>query len=267
MYREFSLPYTVIEGDDVGRDGRNYLRNTILALAKINKPFIIKGKYKANPELAYLTYLDIRPYVPVGASTNAICDHLNIMEPDLCQYFAVRPDLNYTKDYLVCRAVRYEGAAGEVRGGIILTEELGIPPVMSAVYPGSRAIIESVSKDKHVDFFSFAEGRYAYYGRNQWEDGHKARASAAQLAEEARQRIIDKKRKESAARKLDLTLEEFMALHKKANPLWIPPPGDLRILGGRSLMQMLVPQKHLRAILDRQPALKKKVYQEFLKLL
>ncbi len=256
MYREFSLPYTVIEGDDVGRDGRNYLRNTILALAKINKPFIIKGKYKANPELAYLTYVDIRPYVPAGASTNAICDHLNIMESDLCQYFAVRPELNYTKDYLVCRAVKYEGAAGEVRGGIILTEELGIPPVMSAVYTGSRAIIESVPKDRHVDFFSFAEGRYAYYGRNQWEDGHKAR-----------QRIIDKKRKESAARKLDLTLEEFMALHKKANPLWIPPPGDLRILGGRSLIQVLVPQRHLREILDRQPALKKKVYQEFLKLL
>ena len=61
----------------------------------------------------------------------------------------------------------------------------------------------------------------------------------------------EKKRKESAKSNLDLTFEEFMALHKRANPLWIPPPGSLRAMGGRSWLNVFVPQKFLRDILDR----------------
>ena len=81
--------------------------------------------------------------------------------------------MNYTKDYLVCRAVTYSDASGDIRRGIVLTEELGIPPVITSGYPESREIIGTVDKSRYVDFFSFAEGRYAYYGENQWADGHK----------------------------------------------------------------------------------------------
>jgi len=247
------------------KNGRNYYRNTILALAQINKPFIVRGRYVPNPALDYLTYVDIRPYVPAGASTNLICDHLNVMMLDFSRYIAVRPELCYTKDYLVCRADTYTDAAGETRGGIVLTEELGIPPVISAGYPRSREIIDTVDKDRYVDFFSFAEGRYAYYGKNQWADGHKKGMEPSE--EKQKLRIMAKKRKESARRKLDLTFEEFMALHKRANPLWIPPPGSLRAMGGRSWLNVFVPQKFLRDILDRQPALRKEVHQEFLRRL
>ena len=252
----------------MGKNGRNYFRNTLLALARLDKPFIIRGRYFANPHLDYLTYTDIRPYVPAGASTNMICDHVNVMLPDLSKYIAVRPEVNYTKDYLVCRAVTYSDASGDIRGGIVLTEELGIPPVITSGYPESREIIGTVDKSRYVDFFSFAEGRYAYYGENQWADGHKtALASWEQSAEEAKWRMKEKKRKESARRKLELTFDEFMALHKRANPLWIPPPGSLRAMGGRSWLNVFVPQKFLRDILDRQPALRKEVHQEFLRRL
>jgi len=250
------------------KSGRNYYRNTILALAKINKPFIVRGRYVPHPDLDYLTYVDIRPYVPTGASTNLICDHLNVMLLDFSKYIAVRPELGYTKDYLVCRGVKYKDDSGNIRGGVVLTEELGIPPVICATYPKSKDIIESVDKSRYMDFFTFAEGRYAYYGRNQWTDGHKAPLkSEEEAAEEAKLRVKEKKRKEAARRKLDYTFEEFMALHKRANPLWIPPPGDLRAFGGRNWLKVFVPQKYLREILDRQPALRKQVHQEFLKKL
>lgn len=177
-------------------------------------------------------------------------------------------ELGYTKDYLVCRGVKYRDDSGNIRGGVVLTEELGIPPVICATYPKSRDIIESVDKSRYVDFFTFAEGRYAYYGRNQWTNGHKAPLkSEEEAAEEAKLRVKEKKRKKAARRKLDYIFEEFMALHKRANPLWIPPPGDLRAFGGRNWLKVFVPQKYLREILDRQPALRKQVHQEFLKKL
>lgn len=145
-------------------DGRNYLRNTIKALAKINKPFIVSGRYTPRNGYDYVTYTNIRPYIPEGASTNQICDHINVMREDVEKYIGVGGVKGRNPlDYLVCRAKEYRGEDGTTRGGIILTDELGIPPVLCAEYPSSRKIIESADKDKYVDFFSFAEGRYAFY--------------------------------------------------------------------------------------------------------
>ena len=100
-----------------------------------------------------------------------------------------------------------------------------------------------------------------------WQGSTSRSSSEGGIAEEAKWRMKEKKRKESARRKLELTFDEFMALHKRANPLWIPPPGSLRAMGGRSWLNVFVPQKFLRDILDRQPALRKEVHQEFLRRL
>ena len=95
-------------------DRRNYMRNTLLALSAKDKPFIIRGFYVAKPNLNYVTYTDIRPYVPQGASTNQICNHINITAKQV---------------------------------------------------------------ERYIDFFTYAEGRYAYYCENPWVNGHKVRPS------------------------------------------------------------------------------------------
>ena len=244
-------------------DGRNYARNTILALSRLDKPFIICGKFYAHFSREYVTYTEIRPYVPKGASTNLICDHLNVMEKDVEKYICIDPRYNYRSDILVCRAMMYTGSDGNVRGGIFLTDELGIPPVMLEKYARSRGIVESVDPSRYVDFFSFAEGRYAYYGKNIWASGHKAKPrltwAEKQMLEAQRKQ---EKRKKKPPRK-EVSLEEFMQMYKERNPLWIPPAGNLN--NNTAWMKKAVPQKDLRAILERQPSLRKKVYQEFLK--
>lgn len=242
-------------------DGRNYARNTILALSRLDRPFIICGKFCAHFSREYVTYTEIRPYVPKGASTNLICDHLNVMEKDVEKYICIDPRYNYRSDILVCRAIEYSGSDGNVRGGIVLTDELGIPPVMLEKYARNKGIVESVNPSRYVDFFSFAEGRYAYYGRNIWASGHKAKPRLTR----AEKQMLEAQRKQEKRKKKSprISLEEFMQMHKERNPLWIPPAGSLN--NNTVWMKKAVPQKDLRAILERQPSLRKKVYQEFLK--
>ena len=66
----------------MGKHSRDYFRTVILALANLGKPFIISGKYYYNPKkkLDYVTYLGIKPYVPMGVSSREICDHINITQ-------------------------------------------------------------------------------------------------------------------------------------------------------------------------------------------
>ncbi len=205
-------------------DGRNYIRNTLLALARLNKPFIIKGSYFAHPFQEYITYKNIRPYTSKTAKTNQICDHINVMEEDVQKYLAIDPKANGRIDILICRAMEYQGKDGFWRGGIYLTEELGIPPVIRENYPEARAMISSIPRDQYVDFFIFAEGRYAFYGRNLWATGHKIVPKPVQKPPAKK----NKQRNRSSRQPKEVSFEDFMMMHKQANPLWIPPPRDIR---------------------------------------
>ena len=239
-------------------DGRNYARNTIRALAHVNKPFIIRGNYYASgcKEIDYITYTDIRPYVPQGASTSQICNHLNVMRQDVEKYIAVRPDIEYQRDYLICRAHTYTDKKGVLRGGIRLTEELGVPPVLKANYEKTRSILEAIPAYRYIDFFSFAEGRYAYYGETKWEDGHKQ-------TEEKKHKGKKKGKKSSAKGNPPMTADDFMELYDKLNPLWIPPPADLRHYDHVEFIKRYIPQKKLRDMLFGWPSLKREVMGRF----
>ena len=235
-------------------------------MANTDKPFVVSGRYQYNAErkLDYVTYLDIRPYVPIGASTMSICDHVNIMYPDCVRYIAMRSQANYAKDYLVCRARKYIEYNGDIRGGILLTEELGIPPVISASYTDSRKIIDKVPKHKYVDFFTFEEGQFAFWNKKECIDKHKnGLEKMERLAEEARKQMV--KGWDMPGKRAELTYTEFMELYKNANPLWIPPPINTLVTDKKKLIKMFVPQRYLREILEQQPELKNKVYREFIK--
>lgn len=240
-------------------DGRNYIRNTLLALARLNKPFIIKGTYFAHPYQEYITYKNIRPYTSMTAKTNQICDHINVMEEDVRKYLSIDTKDNGRTDILVCRAVEYHSKEGSLRGGILLTEELGIPPVIRESYQEARAIIASIPQDKYVDFFTFAEGRYAFYGRNLWKTGHKITPKPTQKPPIKK----GKQRNRPSRHPKEVSFEDFMLMHKQANPLWIPPPKDIRKSDMKKFLEIVVPQMELRKILEKQPSLKKEVLQAF----
>lgn len=242
-------------------DGRNYRRNTLLALAQTNKPFIIKGTYLTHPYQDYVTYTNIRPFTSKTAKTNQICDHLNVMEEDASKYIGLDPRANGRIDILVCRAIEYQGKDGTWRGGIRLTEELGIPPVIRMDYQEARTMVSSIPQDKYVDFFAFAEGRYAFYGPNLWKNGHK-------ITPKPVQQPTAKKKKQSnrtGGQPQEISLQDFMEMHKARNPLWIPPPSDLLHLNMKAWLKKAIPQHELRKILERKPALRKLVIQAFLK--
>ena len=234
-------------------DRRNYMRNTLLALSAKDKPFIIRGYYVANPNLDYVTYTDIRPYVPQGASTNQICNHINITAEQVERYIDIRPELHYVKDFLVCRARIYHGRGDVCRGGVVLTEELGIPPVMRVDYPKSREILAQIPKERYIDFFTYAEGRYAYYGENPWVNGHKVRPSKPHI----------ERRKVQYQEPEDISPELFMDMFAQANPLWIPPPRNNLRFDPMEFISQYIPQLDLQELLFERPRLRKQVISEF----
>ena len=177
------------------------------------------------------------------------------MEEDVQKYIAIDTRANGRTDILVCRALEYQGKDGSWRGGIYLTEELNIPPVLHVNYPKARAIIASIPQDKYIDFFDFAEGRYAFVGRNMWATGHK-------IVPKLVQKTPSQKKRNRQAK--EVSFEDFMIMHKKANPIWIPPIRDIRGIDMKTWLKKAVPQKELREILEKQPSLKKKVLQAFL---
>ena len=231
-------------------DGRNYLRNTILALEKLNKPFILQGQYCSHLNCNYITYIKIRPYMYNGASTNKICDHLNVLYPDVKKYIGVNYDYDGI-DVFVCRAKTYRDSEGILRGGIYLTEELGIPPVMERKF--AKRYVRRLDKSKYVDFLKFAEGRYAYFGENLWKHGHKKREVKEEVKIRKKPNVVD------------FSVDVFMEMHKEKNPLWIPPPISLKYKNERKWLYMAVPQRSLRKILDKSPSLRRKVVDELSK--
>lgn len=240
--------------------GRNYVRNTIRALAKTGKPFILTGKYCAHEDHNYITYTHIRPFVE-GARTNKICDHLNVMEDDVDKYLYKNFNVHGGRDILVCRAIEYE-KNGIIRGGIKLTEELGIPPVINKRYAINHNMVTPEILKKCVDFFTFAEGRYAYLSQSDWKNGHKQKR---RLTWEEEKELKEIKKAKKRQQQIEISLEEFMDMYDKANPLWIPPSGKITGSEMGSQLYSIVPQKNLRDLLDKSPSLKKKVIQEFLK--
>ena len=159
----------------------------------------------------------------------------------------------YVKDFLICRAQIYHGRGNVCRGGVILTEELGIPPVIRTDYPKAREILAQIPKEKYIDFFTFAEGRYAYYGENLWINGHKAKQD----------KVYTVHRKPQYEEPKDITMEIFMDMFNQANPLWIPPPRSNTQLNTKEFILQYIPQRDLQEILFERPKLRKQVMNEF----
>ena len=127
------------------------------------------------------------------------------------------------------------------------------PPVIRVDYPKAREIIAQIPQERYIDFFTFAEGRYAYYGENPWVNGHKVKKPKPHTEHHK----VQYKEPE------DITSEIFMDMFVQANPLWIPPPRSNLQMDTREFITQYIPQCDLQELLFDRPKLRKQVMNEF----
>ena len=148
-----------IEADYGDSYQKNYLRTTIQHLIRLNKPVIIRANYKAMmDESVFVTFKNVRPYIR-GKVGKRICDHINLFQDRFFEIYgnywnhSAEP---YQALYLICRPYIYFGhGCKNKRGGLYLTEELGIPPIQM-----DDQYISHLPQESYVDFSEFAEGEY-----------------------------------------------------------------------------------------------------------
>lgn len=137
-----------------------YLRKTLLDLISYDKPIIVTGFVELNPYDNYYSFRNIKPFAPKYEDVRTICGHVNIFKRDIAPYLNLNDGYNYTNELfvLVCRPYRYYDKDNEVRGGLRLTDELHIPPIM--FYEEAIDTLQSVNPSKYIDWFQYNNGYY-----------------------------------------------------------------------------------------------------------
>jgi len=140
---------------------KNYIRNSIIALLRYNKPVIVTGYLRNNPNTYFYSFIDIKPYFPrYEHQLRVICSHINISKRQVDAVINVS-----TRDYLkkpfvlICKPYLYKSQAeSENRGGLTLTAELGVPGILD--YDSAEAIINNIDSTKYINFLEFGGGYY-----------------------------------------------------------------------------------------------------------
>lgn len=140
--------------------GRDYLRNPILGLMQYNKPIIVEAYLQSKQVESYYTFKNVKPFhLKHRRNLKVFCDHINISKLQVDRYFT--DDLRKSRSYmyvLVCNPYTYIGDNGENRGGLDLTNSLGIPPIMTISEAMEK--LKDVDPSLYVDYTDFADGRY-----------------------------------------------------------------------------------------------------------
>lgn len=169
--------------------GINYVRNTIIGLSMKHKPVIVSGIYVYDPELSYSTFLNIKPYKRVEGKTivtKTICNHISVWDEYVIPYFDFQPDHNKHRFYLICEAYTYQ-SNGITRGGLRPTDQLKVNPII----PFSEEYrLHDIPQDKYIDFFDFADGKYAWIFGEQFIDKKLIKKEKKHLKK--KQKTVDK---------------------------------------------------------------------------
>ena len=184
--------------------GINYVRNAVIGLSMKHKPVIVSGIYLYNNDLSYSTFLDIKPYKQgTSVVTKTLCNHISIWNEYVTPYFNFKPQYDKHRFYLICEAYTYV-TDGVRRGGLRPTEELKINPIIP--YEDEK-ILHEIPQDKYIDFFKFADGKYA------WIFGHPNFIGS---------KLIKKERKHLKVHKPETKEEPEIVLNKLSNGVIIP---------------------------------------------
>ena len=140
---------------------KNYLRNSIIALLRYNKPVIVTGYLQNNPNTYYYSFTDIKPYFPkYEKQLKTICSHINISKRQVDAVININTR-NYEKQpfVLICKPYLYKmQEKGDNRGGLTLTAELGIPGILD--YDKAEDIINKIDSNRYINFLEFGAGYY-----------------------------------------------------------------------------------------------------------
>ena len=140
---------------------KNYLRNSIIALLRYNKPVIVTGYLQNNSNTYYYSFTNIKPYFPKYENQlKIICSHINISKRQVDAVININTR-NCSKQpfVLICKPYLYKMQEnGDSRGGLTLTAELGIPGILD--YDKAEDIINKIDSKKYVNFLEFGAGYY-----------------------------------------------------------------------------------------------------------
>jgi len=139
----------------------NYVRNAIIGLSMKHKPVIVSGIYYYNQNLTYSTFLNIKPYKKVDGkvvATKQICNHISVWNEFVEPYMDLTVENDKHRFYLICEAYTYE-TDGVTRGGLKPTEKLGVTPILPFE---EEEKLKDIPQDEYIDFFDFADGKYAW---------------------------------------------------------------------------------------------------------
>ena len=125
-----------------------------------NKPIVVEGYLQSRNVELYYTFKNIKPFhLTHRRNLRVLCDHINISKLQVDRYFT--DNLRKASSYiyvLICNPYTYTGDNGEIRGGLELTETLGISPIMTTQEAMQQ--LKDVDTKLYVDYVDFADGKY-----------------------------------------------------------------------------------------------------------
>lgn len=140
-----------------------YYRYIIQKCVEFNKVLIVTGEYNGSCSNDYskLTFLNITPYLPETYVSSSIADHINLTKEECMQYISLESLIKGHKFILVGKPYVYKNKNGDIKGGLILSNELsqfGIEPICH----WSKKYLKNIPYNLIIDFRKEFNGVYGW---------------------------------------------------------------------------------------------------------
>ena len=179
------------------KSGRNYKRNTLLALASQEQILLLEGVWthynETNVVISHIKAWAPRADDPIQSYPNneEITNHVNLLRSEVGKWLDVKTMQANISVILIARPYIY-GYDGERRGGIQLVSLRGIPGIFRKKQKELREKLGQIPRDAYIDWLTYQDSRYAWAGRRKWKDGHlpsKREAEAERKKRAVKERI------------------------------------------------------------------------------
>lgn len=159
------------------KSGRNYKRNTLLALASRGQILLLEGIWThysdINVVISHIKAWAPRADDPAQSYSNneEITDHVNLLRNEVDKCLDIETMQSGMPVILIARPYIY-GYGGEQRGGIRLVSLAGVPGIFCKKQKELRERLGQIPRNEYLDWLTYQDGRYAWAGRRKWKDGH-----------------------------------------------------------------------------------------------
>ncbi|MCH3958976.1 MAG: hypothetical protein LKE51_05690 [Selenomonas sp.] len=179
-------------------NGRNYKRNTFLALAPRGQVLLLEGLWTHHNDInVVINYLKAwAPRADDPARTyphDQITNHVNLLVSEVEQWVDIDAMPDNTPMILTAKPYIY-GHDGEQRGGIRLVSLRGIPGIFRKSQMDLREQLGQIPRNEYFDWLTYQDGRYAWVGLKKWRNGHLLTRREIKAEKEKRAKKERKKR-------------------------------------------------------------------------